>query len=76
MIDLEGSAREAFGRGLAELGDDEVCRLLPDLERERARELPVVRGKRRLYYVSAEFHLRCFQSGWFLLLHPDRLPGG
>ena len=55
MIDLEGSAREAFGRGLAELGDDEVCRLLQDLVRERARELPVVRGKRRLYYVSAEF---------------------
>jgi starch phosphorylase len=55
MIDLEGSAREAFGRGLAELGDDEVCRLLQDLVRERAREMPVVRGKRRLYYVSAEF---------------------
>ena len=55
MIDLEGSAREAFGRGLAELGDDEVCRLLQDLVRERARELPVVHGKRRLYYVSAEF---------------------
>ena len=55
MIDLEGSAREAFGRGLAELGDDEVCRLLQDLVRGRARELPVVRGKRRLYYVSAEF---------------------
>ena len=57
MIDLEGSAREAFGRGLAELGDDEVCRLLQDLVRERARELPVVRGKRRLYYVSAEFRI-------------------
>jgi glucan phosphorylase len=55
MIDLEQRAHEKFGLPLAALDDSDVCTMLMDMVREKAAELPVTEGKRRLYYLSAEF---------------------
>ena len=55
MIDLEQRAHEKFGLPLAALDDSDVCTMLMDMVREKAAELPVTEGKRRLYYISAEF---------------------
>ena len=55
MIDLEQRAHKKFGLPLAALDDSDVCTMLMDMVREKAAELPVTEGKRRLYYISAEF---------------------
>ncbi len=55
MINLEERSQVAFGKPLAQIGDAQVCRLLQDLVREHCQTLPITEGKRRLYYVSAEF---------------------
>lgn len=55
MIDLEQRAHEKYGLPLAALDDSDVYAMLMDVVRERAAALPVTEGKRRLYYISAEF---------------------
>ena len=54
-IDLEKGAQDTFGKPLAQLSDGEVCRLLEALVRDHAAQMPLNAGKKRLYYLSAEF---------------------
>ncbi len=54
-IDLEARSQEKFGRPLAELDNPTICTMLEDLVREHAAVMPLNDGKRRLYYLSAEF---------------------
>ena len=54
-IDLEARSQEKFGRPLAELDDTTICTMLEDIVREHAATMPLNEGKRRLYYLSAEF---------------------
>ena len=54
-IDLEARSQEKYGRPLAELDDSTICTMLEDIVREHAATMPLNEGKRRLYYLSAEF---------------------
>ena len=54
-IDLEKSAQDTFGKPLVQLTDGEVCQLLESLVRDHAAQMPLNQGKKRLYYLSAEF---------------------
>ena len=54
-IDLEARSQEKYGRPLAELDDSAICAMLEDIVREHAATMPLNEGKRRLYYLSAEF---------------------
>lgn len=55
MFNLEDRAQGLFGTGLAQLSDQQVCLMLQELVRDRCAKLPINRGRRRLYYISAEF---------------------
>ena len=55
MIDLEKRAHEKYGLPLAALDDSDVYAMLMEIVREKAQSLPDTEGKRRLYYISAEF---------------------
>ena len=57
MIDLDVRARKTLGKELSQLTDAQVLRLLESLVREKAAQMPANPGKRRLYYLSAEFLL-------------------
>ncbi|MDD5800453.1 MAG: glycogen/starch/alpha-glucan family phosphorylase [Coriobacteriales bacterium] len=55
MINLDERAQDVYGSKLSELSDQQVCKMLQDLVKEKAAELPANDGKKRLYYISAEF---------------------
>ena len=54
-INLNDRAEQAFGKSLAELDDRSVYKLLVKLVQERSAACPLNNGKKKLYYISAEF---------------------
>ncbi len=54
-VNLNERAQAQLGRSLESLNDGEICQLLVELVRERCASLPLNQGKKRLYYISAEF---------------------
>lgn len=57
MTRLNDLALSAYGRPLADLSNQQACSMLQDLVKERSAALAPTAGKRRLYYISAEFLL-------------------
>lgn len=55
MTILQPLAQQHFNRSLDELSNQEVYQLLVQLIQERAKDLPLFEGKKKVYYVSAEF---------------------
>ena len=54
-MNLDELSRQKYGRSLAELDDATVYQLLMSVVSEKSAELPLNAGKKRLYYISAEF---------------------
>ena len=52
---LQELAQQAYGKSLEEVDDYKIYKLLLGLTRDASAELPVNQGKRKLYYISAEF---------------------
>lgn len=52
---LEEKTRELFGKPLAGCSDREAYEALVALCKQREDDVPVIAGKRKLYYISAEF---------------------
>ncbi len=55
MINLETQAQETLGKPLADLTNQEIYKILLNLVQDKAQGLPTNDGKKKLYYVSAEF---------------------
>ena len=54
-IDLNALSTSKLSKPLAEATDQEIYGLLLDEVRERCAAMPLNEGKRKLYYISAEF---------------------
>ena len=54
-LDLNSVSLQRFQRPLAEISDSQVYELLLCVVQNEAKELPLNSGKKRLYYISAEF---------------------
>ena len=54
-IDLADLAEQSFGTSLEQLDDRRIYKLLVKLVQERSAACPLNNGKKKLYYISAEF---------------------
>ena len=54
-IDLTELAEQSFGTSLEQLDDRRIYKLLVKLVQERSAACPLNNGKKKLYYISAEF---------------------
>ena len=54
-IDLAELAEQSFGISLEQLDDRRIYKLLVKLVQERSAACPLNNGKKKLYYISAEF---------------------
>ncbi len=54
-IDLAALAEQSFGTSLEQLDDRRIYKLLVKLVQERSAACPLNNGKKKLYYISAEF---------------------
>ena len=54
-INLSERAERAFGKPLEQIDDRAVYKLLVELVQERSAACPLNNGKKKLYYISAEF---------------------
>ena len=54
-IDLAELAEQSFGISLEQLDDRRIYKHLVKLVQERAAACPLNNGKKKLYYISAEF---------------------
>ena len=55
MLSLNTCAHDSYGLDLEALSDEQICAMLQGIVRQRSAKLPPNAGKRRLYYLSAEF---------------------
>ena len=54
-INLAELAEQSFGISLEQLDDHRIYKLLAKLVQERSAACPLNNGKKKLYYISAEF---------------------
>lgn len=54
-INLADLAEQSFGTSLEQLDDRRIYKLLVKLVQERSAACPLNNGKKKLYYISAEF---------------------
>jgi hypothetical protein len=54
-INLADLAEQSFGTSLEQLDDRRIYKLLAKLVQERSAACPLNNGKKKLYYISAEF---------------------
>ena len=55
QINLMELAEQSFGTSLEQLDDRRIYKLLVKLVQERSAACPLNNGKKKLYYISAEF---------------------
>ena len=55
MLNLNQIAKDTFDKSLEELTNEEIYKLLLDLVQDKAKGQTLNEGKKKLYYVSAEF---------------------
>ncbi|GMR69541.1 glycogen/starch/alpha-glucan family phosphorylase [Aerococcus viridans] len=55
MLNLNERAKAQFNQELSELSHAEIYKILLDLVQEKTAAMPQNQGKRKLYYISAEF---------------------
>lgn len=55
MLNLNKNAKDRFDKSIEELTNQEIYKLLLDIVQERAHDQPLNEGRKKLYYVSAEF---------------------
>ena len=55
QINLMELAKQSFGTSLEQLDDRRIYKLLVKLVQERSAACPLNNGKKKLYYISAEF---------------------
>ena len=55
MLNLNERAQAQFNQPLSELSHAEIYKILLDLVQEKTAAMPQNEGKRKLYYISAEF---------------------
>ena len=55
QINLMELAEQSFGASLEQLDDRRIYKLLVKLVQERSATCPLNNGKKKLYYISAEF---------------------
>ncbi len=54
-MSLENELMEYLNKPVGEASDDDLYEALTDLARNRADAVPKISGKKKLYYISAEF---------------------
>ena len=55
MLNLNQIAKDKFNKTLEECTNQDIYKLLLDLVQDNAKDQPFNEGKKKLYYVSAEF---------------------
>ncbi|OYW74036.1 MAG: maltose phosphorylase, partial [Aerococcus viridans] len=55
MLNLNERAQAQFEKPISELSNAEIYKVLLDLVQEKTNAMPANQGKRKLYYISAEF---------------------
>lgn len=55
MLNLNKNAKDRFDKSIEELTNQEIYKLLLDIVQEKAHDQPLNEGRKKLYYVSAEF---------------------
>ncbi|MBP5298978.1 MAG: glycogen/starch/alpha-glucan family phosphorylase [Lachnospiraceae bacterium] len=52
---IEKMANEKYGKGVSECSDEQIYYILLDVTKELLRDTPVIDGRKKVYYISAEF---------------------